>query len=78
MSSNCCLQTPLHNLEKRREARQAYQALYASAHASLPSFQEPNLRWWQRKKIASAGHAEVDELARWEAVLKLEELMHFR
>ena len=72
------LQTSLTTMERRRRLRLAYQELYASARAHLPSFQEPNLRWWQKKRVSAAGRAELDELSHMEAGMKLEEIVHFR
>ena len=74
----CGLQTSLKAITQRRRLRIAYQALYASARARLPSFQEPDLRWWQKSRVSAAGRAELDELARMEVGMKLEEIVHFR
>lgn len=54
------------------------QALYARSAARVPSFHEPQLGWWRRRKVPKADKADISELAALEARLSLEEIAHFR
>ena len=54
------------------------QALYARAAARFPSFHEPQLGWWNRRKVPKADKVDEGELAALEDRLSLEEIAHFR
>ncbi len=54
------------------------QALYARSAARFPSFHEPQLGWWSRRKVPKADKADEGELAALEDRLSLEEIAHFR
>jgi hypothetical protein len=44
----------------------------------VPAFREPDLRWWQRRRVAPADAAGVAELQRQERQLTVEQVSHFR
>lgn len=44
----------------------------------LPAFREPDLRWWQRRKVVAADAAALAELSVAEARLTVEQVAHFR
>ncbi len=54
------------------------QALYARRAARYPSFHEPQLGWWRRRRVPKADKADEGELAVLEDRLSLEEIAHFR
>ena len=62
--------------ELREHARS--QALYARKAARFPSFHEPQLGWWRRRRVPKADKADEGELAALEHRLSLEEIAHFR
>ena len=54
------------------------QALYARRAARYPSFHEPQLGWWRRRRVPKADKADEGELTVLEDRLSLEEIAHFR
>ena len=52
--------------------------LLFSCQQRLPAFREPDLRWWQTRRVAAAGASSRQELAVLEQRLTLEEVAHFR
>ncbi len=54
------------------------QALYARKAARYPSFHEPQLGWWRRRRVPMADKADEGELSVLEDRLGLEEIAHFR
>ncbi len=44
----------------------------------LPAFSQPDLRWWQRRRVAAADATTIAELRHLERRLTLEEVAHFR
>ncbi len=54
------------------------QALYARAAARYPSFHEPQLGWFNRRKVPKADKVDEGELAALEDRLSLEQIAHFR
>ena len=73
-------QVPLQDLHLRRQRRLAYQALYAKAHTSCPTFVHPRRRWWQGRGRGSPhmSHREAAHLADLEERLSLSDVAHFR
>ena len=74
-----CWQVPLQDLHLRRQRRLAYQALYAKAHTSCPTFVHPRRRWWQGRGRGSPhmSHREAAHLADLEERLSLSDVAHF-
>lgn len=44
----------------------------------VPAFREPDLRWWQRRRVAPADAASSAELQHLEHQLTVEQVSHFR
>ena len=44
----------------------------------VPAFREPDLRWWQRRRVAPADAASSAELRHLERQLTVEQVSHFR
>ena len=68
----------MHALGRRQVHRLQYQELYSATHARLHSFQEPNRRWYQRRRVHTADAQDVRALRTLEERLTLEEIAHFR
>lgn len=72
------MQVPQSKIEARRRARLLYQPLYVGQFARRAMFRDPNRRWYQRNTVAAMDEAGLQDLAKMEDGLTLEEIAHFR